>query len=281
MAVATPMVMERLTLPEYDEVPIDHIAPGVSGLRILFVNVFAITGRDGGWVLVDAGVPFSAGRIKKWAANKFGAGSRPLSILLTHGHFDHTGAVKDLADEWDVPIYAHPEEVPFLTGRSKYPPPDTTVGGGVMALMSPLFPRGPIDVRGHLRMLGNGGGFEAGDIPDLPEWQWIHTPGHTVGHVSLFREWDRVLLPGDAFCTTDQRSFLAVASQRPELHGPPEYYTPDWDEAKLSVEKLARLRPAIIAPGHGLPMAGAEVEQSLQKLARDFDRIARPHPVHA
>ena len=141
-----------------------------------------------------------------------------------------------------------------------------------MALMSPLFPRDPIDVSERLETLESDG-----TIPDLPGWKWIHTPGHTVGHVSLFRESDRVLLPGDAFCTTDQRSFLAVASQRPELHGPPEYYTPDWDQAKLSVEKLAALRPAVLAPGHGLPMAGAEVEQALQTLAVNFDRIARPH----
>jgi len=266
--------MEKLPLPEYDEVPLEQVAPGVSGLRILFVNVFALSGRDGEWVLVDAGIPFSAGRIRRWADKNFA--SKPSSILLTHGHFDHTGAVKELANEWNVPVYAHVEESPFLTGKQSYPPPDTSVGGGVMASMSPLFPRDPIDVSDRLQELQGDG-----TIPDLPGWKWIHTPGHTVGHVSLFRESDRVLLPGDAFCTTDQRSFLAVASQRPELHGPPEYYTPDWDQAKLSVEKLAALRPAVLAPGHGLPMAGAEVEQALQKLAADFDRIARPHGVPA
>ena len=263
--------MEKLPLPEYDEVPLDRIANGLTGLRILFVNVFAVTSRNG-WVLVDAGLPLSASRIKNWAANRFGKGTRPSSIVLTHGHFDHTGVVKELADEWDVPIYAHPAEAPFLTGQSEYPPPDTTVGGGVMALTAPLFPRGPINVSDRLRLLGNDG-----VVPDLPDWKWIHTPGHTVGHISLFRESDRVLLAGDAFCTTDQRSFLAVASQKPELHGPPEYFTPDWNQAKLSVQKLAALRPALLAPGHGLPMAGPDVEQALQRLALDFDRIARPH----
>ncbi len=85
------------------------------------------------------------------------------------------------------------------------------------------------------------------------------------------------LLVGDAFCTTDSQSLFAVAEQRPELHGPPAYYTPDWDQARASVEKLAALRPTVLAPGHGLPMAGDDVEHSLQKLAANFDRLARPN----
>jgi glyoxylase-like metal-dependent hydrolase (beta-lactamase superfamily II) len=65
-------------------------------------------------------------------------------------------------------------------------------------------------------------------------------------------------------------------TQKPELHGPPPYYTPDWDQARDSVEKLAALRPAVLAPGHGMPMAGDEVASALDMLAADFDRIARP-----
>jgi glyoxylase-like metal-dependent hydrolase (beta-lactamase superfamily II) len=62
---------------------------------------------------------------------------------------------------------------------------------------------------------------EDGTIPGFPEWRWIHTPGHTVGHVSFFRDSDRVLIAGDALATTKQESFLAAAAQTPELHGPP------------------------------------------------------------
>ena len=266
--------MEKLPLPDYDEVPLERIAAGVTGLRILFVNVFGLSTNGGGWVLVDTGIPYSAGRIQRWASKEFGV--PPKFIFLSHGHFDHIGAVKDLAAEWNVPVYAHPAEAPFLTGERAYPPPNPKVGGGLMAFMSPLYPRDPIDIRDRLQMLD-----ADGTIPGLPEWRWIHTPGHTVGHVSLFREADRILLPADAFCTTDQRSFLAVASQRPELHGPPEYYTPDWDQAKLSVQKLAALRPALVAPGHGLPMAGVEVQEALETLAQDFDRIARPQEMEA
>ena len=87
---------------------------------------------------------------------------------------------------------------------------------------------------------------------------------------------DKLLLPGDAFCTTKQESFLAVAKQKPELHGPPAYYTPDWDSARTSVERLAKLCPRTIAPGHGLPIAGDLVADQLQRLAINFDHIAMP-----
>jgi glyoxylase-like metal-dependent hydrolase (beta-lactamase superfamily II) len=263
--------MDKIQLPFYEVTPLDNIAPGVKGLRILFVNVFAISTPDGGWTLVDTGLYLSAGRIKHWAEQHFGKDKKPHAIILTHGHFDHVGAVKDLVDEWKVPVYAHQLELPYLTGHEKYPPPDPSVGGGLMAVMSPLYPRTSADLSGKVQTLP-----ADGSVPTLPGWRYIHTPGHAPGHVSLYREEDKVLLPGDAFCTTKQESFLAVAKQSPELHGPPAYYTPDWDAARSSVEELAKLCPTTIAPGHGLPMSGAEVGGQLQKLAINFDHIAIP-----
>jgi glyoxylase-like metal-dependent hydrolase (beta-lactamase superfamily II) len=116
-----------------------------------------------------------------------------------------------------------------------------------------------------------------GSIPVLPGWRAVHTPGHTAGHVSLFREIDRTLIAGDAFCTTKQESFFAaVATQKPELHGPPAYFTTDWDAARESVERLAALHPAFMAPGHGQPMAGDETARALSDLAARFDEVARP-----
>ena len=101
-------------------------------------------------------------------------GARPAAIVMTHGHFDHVGALASLAERWDVPIYAHPLELPYLDGRSSYPRPDPSVGGGMMSAMSRFYPRGPVDVGRWLRTLP-----EDGAVPGMPGWRWIHTPGHT------------------------------------------------------------------------------------------------------
>ncbi len=159
----------------------------------------------------------------------------------------------------------------YLTGRSSYPPPDPWVGGGAFSVFSLLYPRGPSDFDGYLRVLP-----ADGVLPSLPGWRWIHTPGHTPGHVSFFREDDSILIAGDAFVTTRQESVMGVVGQRPELHGPPAYFTSDWDAAKLSVQRLADLEPNGFACGHGQPLVGPRATDALHWLADDFDRVARP-----
>jgi len=263
--------MDAIELPDYEVVDLENIAPGIFGTRIVFVNVYAVVNEGDGWTLIDSGLYLSASKIKSWAEDHFGKGTKPSAIILTHGHFDHVGAIEDLLKQWDVPVYAHAGELAYLTGQIKYPPPDPSVGGGLMAVMSPLYPRTSADIRDRVQTLP-----ADGSVPTMPGWRWLHTPGHAPGHISLFRDSDRVLLPGDAFCTTDQNSFLAVATQKPELNGPPAYYTPDWDSARESVRQLAALRPLTIAPGHGQPISGEQVADQLAALAADFDRIARP-----
>src|SRR4051812_44149074 len=136
-----------------------EIRPDLAYRRLAIVNVIFVGppgAKDREWVLVDAGLVGTKAFIHSAAVERFGPHSRPAAILLTHGHFDHVGALEELSREWDVPIYAHPLEHPYLNGREAYPPPDPTVGGGLMALSSSLFPRGPIDVSGRLKALPEG-----------------------------------------------------------------------------------------------------------------------------
>ena len=226
--------------------------------------------EDRGWVLIDAGMYGSAPAILDASGRRFGR-ARPAAIVLTHGHFDHVGALRDLAEIWDAPIYAHRLELPYLDGRSSYPPPDPTVGGGMLAALSWMYPRGPIDVGDRLKELP-----ADGSVPGMPGWRWVHTPGHAPGHVSFFREADRALIVGDAFVTTRQESALAVLRQEPEMHGPPMYFTQDWGAARSSVERLAELEPALAITGHGRPVAGEPLRRGLLFLAQEFDRVAVP-----
>jgi glyoxylase-like metal-dependent hydrolase (beta-lactamase superfamily II) len=264
---------------EARELSIEEFGKDVARLRIGFVNVYFVgtptRPSDGTparpWVLVDAGLSVGAAQILSVAAARFGQNSRPAAVVLTHGHFDHVGALDALLHVWDVPVFAHTLELPFLTGRADYPPPDPTVGGGLIARLSPLFPERGIDLGDRVRALPSNR-----SVPGMPGWRWIHTPGHAPGHVSLFREMDRVLIAGDAVVTTQQESIFSVLTQKQELHGPPAYFTIDWDRARRSVATLATLQPAVLATGHGEPMQGASVAGELTALARDFDRRARP-----
>lgn len=136
-----------------------------------------------------------------------------------------------------------------------------------MARLSPLYPRRPVDVARRLASLP-----EDGSIPGMPGWRWIHTPGH----FSLRREADRALIAGDAVITTDQESAYAVAMQKPEIHGPPQYFTTDWAAAARSAETLAMLEPDLVVTGHGPAMQGSEMRQALHELARNVCRLAVP-----
>jgi glyoxylase-like metal-dependent hydrolase (beta-lactamase superfamily II) len=262
--------MDKIEIRDEQVLDMEAIAPGLHGLRILFVNVFAVE-HGGRWTLVDAALPHSAAIIRRWAGKRFGCA--PQAIVLTHGHFDHVSAAAELSQEWNIPIYAHRREFPYLTGEQEYPRPNPAAGGGLMSVLSPLYPRGPFDLRGRLQDAGT----EGNEMAAMPGWKLLETPGHTPGHVSFWREQDRTLLPGDAFCTTKPESFFEAAlAQKPEVHGPPAYFTWDWNLAGASVRKLAALHPNVVAPGHGRPLAGAGVAQSIQELAVRFGKVAVP-----
>jgi glyoxylase-like metal-dependent hydrolase (beta-lactamase superfamily II) len=259
---------------------IEDLGGDVARLRIGFVNVYfagsprtATAGEATAtpWALVDAGLSAGTTRILDVAAERFGPESRPAAIVLTHGHFDHIGALEPLLAIWNVPVYAHPLELPFLTGRADYPPADPSVGRGLLARLSPLYPRRGRDLGELLRPYPANG-----EVPGMPGWRWVHTPGHTPGHVSLFRDSDRFLIAGDAVVTTRQESIYAVLTQEQELNGPPRYFTIDWEKARRSVATLAALHPHTLATGHGPSMEGPLVSEELGRLAQEFDRRARP-----
>lgn len=243
-------------------------------LEFTIVNA-CIVGEPGNgsnqWVLVDTGLENSADFILQCAEEKFGKESRPQAIILTHGHFDHVGSVIKLANHWDVPVYIHQAELPYITGKRDYPVADPTVDEGLVAKLSPTFPHTSIDVGDRAAALPSDG-----SIPGVPGWRWVHTPGHTEGHVALFRERDGVVIAGDAFSTVKQESLLSVLTQSEQISGPPKYLTTDWVAAESSVKRIRDLKPSLAIPSHGKPMEGEELTKHLDMLVNDFDEIAKP-----
>lgn len=273
----------RAALEDAHDDPATEITLEVAYRRLAIVNVvfLGLPQGNGPWLLVDAGIAGTRGLIARTAEMRFAR--KPAAIVMTHGHFDHVGALVELAQEWDVPVFAHPLELPYLSGRASYPPGEPSVGGGLMAAMAGLYPTKPVDVGPRLRPL-----HEDGSLPFLPGWSWLHTPGHSVGHVSFWNPGSRLLVAGDAFVTTAQESIYAVAVQEAEMHGPPMYFTTDWDAAGQTVRRLASLEPEWVITGHGRPMQGPAMRLALTTLAAGFERIAVPeksryldHPARA
>ena len=249
------------------------VLPDIYCYTIQVVNIVFIgdSSKDEGWVLVDAGIPKSSQAIIDEAERRFGKNTKPKVILLTHGHFDHVGAIIELVKHWEVPVYAHFLEMPHLTGKKHYPEPDATVGGGLVASMSPTFPYKSLILGDIVQALP-----EDGSVPYLPDWNWVHTPGHSLGHVSFFREKDRTLIVGDAFVTVKQESLYKVFTQEKEFSGPPKYFTTDWSAAWKSVQILNQLKPQVAIPGQGVPVGGEELTTELAKLATLFDTLGMP-----
>ena len=125
MATQIPLSEDSSAIdPALDALRNDHsheVAPDLAYRRLGIVNVVfwgPPRAGDREWVLIDTGLIGTKGFIRNAAAERFGRDSRPAAIVMTHGHFDHVGALEDLAKEWDVQISA--AITPKLSILAKY-----------------------------------------------------------------------------------------------------------------------------------------------------------------
>ncbi|HSJ22298.1 MAG TPA: MBL fold metallo-hydrolase [Nocardioidaceae bacterium] len=259
-----------------------EIAPGVFCLGPAGrtqTNVFFV--RDGGsWTLVDAGWAADADRIERAARALLGPDVHPAGIVLTHCHPDHSGAAAYLAAAWGCPVYLHPAELPIGVGDlaamgSSAGPLDRWL---ILPLVRAMGARRRAAVlsKGSLQGVGQPLDPNVGArVPGMPSWECVPTPGHTPGHLSYLRRSDRVLIAGDALVTMQMNSATGLLLGRPGLSGPPWYTTWNQEAASRSVLWLARLRPSVLASGHGEPMTGEETATAISDWA-EGGRADRP-----
>jgi glyoxylase-like metal-dependent hydrolase (beta-lactamase superfamily II) len=181
-----------------------------------FVSVYLLI-RGGEVAVVDTGNPGSAASVEevlKAAGLGWGAVKH---IILTHQHQDHAGGLAEIAPLVGATLYAGTADV-----------------AGIGAAGKSLT------------------GVQDGD--EVFGLQMIGTPGHTLGHVSIFEPQTGVLVAGDALRNQNV------------LEGSAPQYTADAAQAAASVKKLATLDVRAILPGHGKPITSG-AREALQKLA--------------
>lgn len=254
----------------------EEIATGVyrveTGRGLTEANVYLV--RSGSaWALIDTAWPHRGQLIKSAAESLFGTGARPAAIVLTHIHPDHSGSALELARMWDLPVHVHPGELPLAPG-GYLPQYGNPLDRWLIAPLLAVMPRRKVEASLARNSLeGTAQAFDpAVGVPGLPDWQAVPTPGHTPGHVAFFRSADRVLITGDAVLTVNLNSVPDLLAGRHRVSGPPYISTWNWPAAKQSAAALARLRPEVLACGHGRPMTGAQAAASLASFSDRFSQ---------
>lgn len=179
-----------------------------------------------GDVLVDAGGPPFGRRIVQELRHE----QKPVTLhVVTHAHGDQVGGTHTIVEELGVPVWAGAEDAAACES------------GKVEA-------GGPLGAA--IRTMGNFTGFPVakalhdGDAVG-PGFVVVETPGHTRGHISLWREADRMLVCGDVWFN------MSLKSTRAGLRRPPRSVTLDAAQNVSSMRRLAALEPEVVLFGHG------------------------------
>lgn len=250
-----------------------EVAPGIVRVttplpfRPRSVHAYLIAGGDGrvalvdggadtpdGWEALDAGVRSAVGR---WGAVELN--------LVTHMHVDHIGLAPRVRGASGAPLAMgrldaeraehagrQPEEEAGYRGRMlrEAGADPALVAWAAAAGAAPVSAPGSDDEPRPLCdiPLPESGGA----LPGMEGWEVVWTPGHTAGHIAIFRAADGVLLGGDAVLPRISPT-IGVNRQRADPVG----------DYLATLDRIAALAPAIVLPGHGAPItepAGRLVE---------------------
>lgn len=195
------------------------LAPGVGQLSAFSphtINTYLVEG-----VLVDAGTPLARRRILRQLR-----GHAVNTHVVTHGHPDHFGSSHAVCEALDVPLWIGDRDAAAVETARPVP-----ASGWLPELMmrAKMPPAHPVSRR-----------LREGD--DVAGFTVLEVPGHSPGHIALWRESDGVLLCGDVFFNLRRTG------------SPPNFLTVDPEGNRESMRRLAQLRPALVLFGHGPPL---------------------------
>lgn len=238
-----------------------HLTNGiylVEGLRL--GNVYVIEGVDG-LTLVDTSVPGSLSRIEKDLQSIGRKLSDIKRILITHAHWDHIGSLAELKEATGARVYAHHRyESAVLRGEQKpiYPPYSqlSALDRVVAAVwVRPLKFNLSVQVDRELKE-----GDRLDDV--LPGLMVVDIPGHSPGQCGFWQPQLRLFFGGDLLMRTPSGRFIL----------PMAAATPDMEEAKRSILKVAQMNVATLCQGHGKPCIG-NADSFLRAFADKLHRL--------
>lgn len=237
------------------------------------VNVYLIEGEH--VTLVDAGPRTE----EAWTAltqglNAIGRDVREIEqVVLTHHHVDHCGLVERVKQTSGARAYAHPLAVPYIELDDAFmnfhdqffldlyrecgvPEEKLSIIQKFHKLIMTFSERSTID--GLLK--------HEQDVPFLPEWQVLYTPGHSQSHLSLYRAGDRVMIAGDHIIKhISSNAFI----EPPRDHSRSRPLT--LVQYRTALEMCADKEIDLVLSGHGKPLTNHR-ELIAQRLQKNWER---------
>lgn len=213
-----------------------------------FTDCYAIQGE--GIIMIDGGM---SGKARSFLRAVERIPIRPEEIqliVITHGHFDHIGSVKDIKEITGAKVVMHQLDKDFIEKSFQRLPAGVTAWGRIsiklLALFKPLIriPTTAVDI-----ILGDEGlSLTEYGIPG----RVIHTPGHTPGSVTV------LLDTGEAFVGDSAMNKFPL-----RLNPGLPILAEDFEKVKESWKQLLDLGARTVYPGHGRPFSAEVVRRAL------------------
>jgi len=206
--------------------------------------------QDQGTIMIDGGAPKQAKAFSKALENVSIKPEEIQLIVLTHGHWDHIGSVKEIKEITGAKIAMHHREKEWLEKSLKPMPPGVTTWGRIFGRIISVFlpfihiPAADVDV-----VLGD---EEVSLSAYGIQGKVVYTPGHSSGSVSVLLE------TGEAFVGD-----MAMNKFPLRLSPGLPIFAEDYEQLKQSWKLLLDQGAKTIYPSHGEPFPADIIREAL------------------